>query len=276
MWRGIGSFADNGLPPRFLIIDDGWQSINMDHENPLEDSKDLTGLGSQMLCRLYRFIENEKFAKYQAGTMLRPDGPKFDQEKHDKVFKDMVALAMKKKAVKEANEDDSGLPEATIIEYLKEEEGVPRGGLKALIKDLKAKFNCLDDVYVWHALCGAWGGVRPGTTHLNSKITAAKLAAGLENTVYDLAVVMTEKGGIGLVDPNQAADLYEALHSYLADAGVTGVKVDVIHVSLPFYVTQFHMKLQYSQAQLYSSYYLPFSASCHGFILVYLHFQCKW
>lgn len=234
VWYGVKSFVDNGLPPRFLIIDDGCQSINMDHENPFEDSKDLTGLGSQMLCRLYRFEENEKFAKYRGGTMLRPDAPKFDQEKHDLMFKNMVELAMKKKALKEANEDDSGLPEAIVIEYLtegKEDSGLPRGGLKALIKDLKEKFICLDDVYVWHALCGAWGGVRPGTTHLNSKITPAKLAAGLEKTMYDLAVVMIEKGGIGLVDPNQAADLYEAMHSYLADVGVTGVKVDVIHVS---------------------------------------------
>ncbi|KAL2459341.1 putative galactinol--sucrose galactosyltransferase 4 [Forsythia ovata] len=229
VWHGVKSFAENGIPPRFLIIDDGWQSINMDHENPYEDSKDLTGLGSQMLSRLYRFKENEKFAKYQAGTMLRHDAPGFNQKKHDKMFEEMVNLAKKKKALKARNGVESGLPEATIIEYLKEQEGVERGGLKALVSDLKEKFPSLDDVYVWHALCGAWGGVRPGTTHLNAKVTPAKMAAGLANTMFDLAVVMVEKGGIGLVDPNQAADLYEAMHSYLADVGITGVKVDVIH-----------------------------------------------
>ncbi|KAL2470263.1 putative galactinol--sucrose galactosyltransferase 4 [Abeliophyllum distichum] len=229
VWHGVKSFAENGIPPRFLIIDDGWQSINMDHENPYEDSKDLTGLGSQMLSRLYRFKENEKFAKYQAGTMLRHDAPGFNQEKHDKMFEEMVNLAEKKKALKARDGVESGLPEATIIEYLKEQEGVKRGGLKALISDLKEKFPSLDDVYVWHALCGAWGGVRPGTTHLNAKVTPAKMAAGLANTMNDLAVVMVEKGGIGLVEPNQAADLYEAMHSYLADIGITGVKVDVIH-----------------------------------------------
>ncbi|KAL0457509.1 UNVERIFIED_CONTAM: Stachyose synthase [Sesamum latifolium] len=228
VWHGVKSLAENGIPPKFLIIDDGWQSINMDHEDPFQDSKDLTGLGSQMLCRLYRFKENEKFAKYQAGTMLRPDAPHFNQEKHD-MFKEMIELAKRKKALKEAQEDDSALPEATVIEYLSEQEGVERGGLKALISDLKKQFPSLDDIYVWHALCGAWGGVRPGTTHLNSKVTPAKMAAGLEKTMYDLAVVMVEKCGIGLVDPSQAADYYEAMHSYLADAGITGVKVDVIH-----------------------------------------------
>lgn len=232
VWHGIKSLSENGTPPKFLIIDDGWQSINMDHEDPFQDSKDLTGLGSQMLCRLYRFKENEKFAKYQGGAMLGPNAPNFDQEKHDKMFKEMIELAeKKKKGTDSSNEGDSSLlPEASVIEYLREEEGVERGGLKALVSDLRKEFPSLEDVYVWHALCGAWGGVRPGTTHLNCTVTPAKLAAGLEKTMYDLAVVMVEKGGIGLVEPKQAVDLYEAMHSYLADAGITGVKVDVIQV----------------------------------------------
>ncbi|KAG6428285.1 hypothetical protein SASPL_112536 [Salvia splendens] len=229
VWNGVKSLAENGIPARFLIIDDGWQSINMDHEDPLRDSKDLTGLGSQMLCRLYRFKENDKFAKYWTGALTGPNAPLFDQGQHDRMFKEMVELAEKKKALEEAGEDGSGLPEARIIEYLEAPEGVEPGGLKALIGDLRREFPNLDDVYVWHALCGAWGGVRPGTTHLNSKVTSAKAGPGLEKTMFDLAVVMIEKGGIGLVDPNKADDFYEAMHSYLADAGVTGVKVDVIH-----------------------------------------------
>ncbi|KAI9193802.1 hypothetical protein LWI28_000305 [Acer negundo] len=182
----------------------------MDHDNPFQDSKDLTTLGSQMLCRLYRFQENDKFVKYEAGVMSSPDhAPKFDQEKHDKMFQEMVALA--------DNRDISYSPKT--IEYLKEEEGVERsrgGGLGALVGDLKEKFPKLDDVYVWHALCGAWGEVRPGTTDgLDAKVTRAKLAAGLEKTINDLDVDMIIQGGIGLVEPNQAADLYESMHSYL-------------------------------------------------------------
>jgi len=47
----------------------------------------------------------------------------------------------------------------------------------------------------------------------------------------DLAVVKILEGSIGIVDPNQASDLYDSMHSYLAESGVTGVKIDVIHVS---------------------------------------------
>jgi stachyose synthetase len=50
----------------------------------------------------------------------------------------------------------------------------------------------------------------------------------------DLAVVKIVEGGIGLVHPDQAGDFYDSMHSYLADAGITGVKVDVIHVRLLF------------------------------------------
>lgn len=57
--------------------------------------------------------------------------------------------------------------------------------------------------------------------------------------MHDLAVDMIIEGGIGLVNPNQAADFYEEMHSYLPDVGISGVKVDVIHVSLLFFVPLF-------------------------------------
>ncbi|KAJ0092419.1 hypothetical protein Patl1_24865 [Pistacia atlantica] len=214
LWHGVKSFAENGFPPRFLIIDDGWQSINMDHEPPL----DLTSLGSQMLCRLYRFKENEKFAKYQAGTMLRPNAPKFDQHKHDIKFKEMVALAEKKKQLKQEGGDISSLPSPTIIEYLKEDGG-------------------------------------PGTTRLDAKVTTAKLGGGLGKTMHDLGVDMIAEGGIGLVNPNQAGDLFESMHSYLADVGVTGVKVAAIHTLE--YVSEDHG----GRVQLAKAYYDGLSKS---------------
>ncbi|KAJ6334369.1 hypothetical protein OIU78_011292 [Salix suchowensis] len=101
--------------------------------------------------------------------------------------------------------------------------------MKAFTGDLRTKFKGLDDIYVWHALCGAWGGVRPGSTNLNSKIISCKLSPGLDGTMTDLAVVKIVEGGIGLVHPDQAGDFYDSMHSYLANAGITGVKVDVIH-----------------------------------------------
>ncbi|KAJ3699742.1 hypothetical protein LUZ61_003447 [Rhynchospora tenuis] len=106
-------------------------------------------------------------------------------------------------------------------------------GLKAFIQDLRTKFGSLDDVYVWQALCGYWGGIRPGATKLDTKLVPAKSPPGLDQTMIDSASVNLVKGCIGLVDPDQAKEFYDLMHSHLAKAGVTGVKMDVIN-SLEF------------------------------------------
>jgi len=101
-------------------------------------------------------------------------------------------------------------------------------GLKAFIDDLKKEFKGLNDVYFWHALCGGWGGVRPGTTHLNVKHIPFMISPVVNCMMQDLAVDKVVEAGIGLVDPHQAAVFYNSMHSYLARVGATGVKVDVI------------------------------------------------
>lgn len=104
-------------------------------------------------------------------------------------------------------------------------------GMGAFIKDLKEEFNTVDFVYVWHALCGYWGGLRPGVSDLpESKVIRPKLTPGLEKTMEDLAVDKIVNNGIGLVPPEIAEKLYEGLHSHLESVGIDGVKVDVIHL----------------------------------------------
>lgn len=104
-------------------------------------------------------------------------------------------------------------------------------GMGAFIRDLKETFNTVDYVYVWHALCGYWGGLRPNVSGLpESKIIRPKLTPGLEKTMEDLAVDKIVNNGIGLVPPEMAHQLYEGLHSHLESVGIDGVKVDVIHL----------------------------------------------
>ncbi|KAG2406516.1 Stachyose synthase [Vigna angularis] len=121
------------------------------------------------------------------------------------------------------------------------------GGMKDFTTDLRTEFKGLDDVYVWHALCGGWGGVRPGTTHLDSKIIPCKLSPGLVGTMKDLAVDKIVEGSIGLVHPHQANDLYDSMHSYLAQTGVTGVKIDVIH-SLEYVCEEYGGRVEIAKA----------------------------
>ncbi|KAK9995198.1 hypothetical protein SO802_024901 [Lithocarpus litseifolius] len=254
IWHGVNDFVEGGVSPRFLIIDDGWQSINLDGENPKEDTKNLVLGGTQMTARLHRLDECEKFRKYKGGSMLGPDAPSFDPKKPKMLISKAIELEHaekdRDKAIQSGVTDLSGF-EAKILKFKQELNEMFGGeessnvssqescgscsckaetyGMKAFTRDLRAKFKGLDDIYVWHALCGAWGGVRPGSTHLSAKVVPCKVSPGLDGTMTDLAVVKIVEGGIGLVHPDQSDDFYDSMHSYLAKVGITGVKVDVIH-----------------------------------------------
>ncbi|XP_042435832.1 stachyose synthase-like [Zingiber officinale] len=235
VWHGVKDFADSGIPLRFLLIDDGWQSINLDCENPNQDTKNLVFCGEQMTARLYRFDEGEEFRKYKGGSLLGSETLSYDKYIPKKVFskaKELKEATITSNEVKELElKREIGEMLEQTSKLLEDQPGDlgEMGGLGGLIKDLKAKFKGLEDVYVWQALCGAWGGVRPGSTHLDAKLVPGKLSPGLAGTMGDLAVDKILEGGIGLVNPAQAGELYDSMHSYLAGAGVTGVKVDVIH-----------------------------------------------
>lgn len=106
-------------------------------------------------------------------------------------------------------------------------------GMAAFVGDLKEEFKSVDYVYVWHALCGYWGGLRPDVPDLpEATIVQPKLSPGLELTMEDLAVDKIVSTGVGLVPPEIVDQMYEGLHSHLESVGIDGVKVDVIHVSL--------------------------------------------
>ncbi|KAK7396982.1 hypothetical protein VNO78_18146 [Psophocarpus tetragonolobus] len=270
VWHGLQDFAEGGVAPRFVIIDDGWQSVNFDGDDPNEDAKNLILGGEQMTARLHRFEECDKFKNYKKGLLLGPDAPSFNP----KTVKELIATGIEVERLGKQRDGaiSSGGSDLTEIESrivkLKREIdqlfGVERkeskesggcsckerencGGIKAFTRDLRTVFKGLDDVYVWHALCGAWGGVRPGTTHLNSKITPCKLSPSLDGTMEDLAVLNIVQGSIGLVHPDQANDLYDSMHSYLAQCGITGVKVDVIH-SLEYVCEEYGGKVQLATA----------------------------
>lgn len=104
-------------------------------------------------------------------------------------------------------------------------------GMGAFVRDLKERFGSVEQVYVWHALCGYWGGVRPKVPGMpEAEVVPPKLSKGLKMTMEDLAVDKIVNNGVGLVPPHLATHLYEGIHHLLESAGIDGVKVDVIHL----------------------------------------------
>ncbi|KAL7189781.1 hypothetical protein ACSBR1_039421 [Camellia fascicularis] len=96
---GLSSLASGGSPPKFVIIDDGWQSVGGDKQAQPSDQAPL--------LRLTAIKENAKFK----------------------------------------NKEDPGMGIENIVRIAKEKHG-------------------LRYVYVWHAITGYWGGVRPGEAEM--------------------------------------------------------------------------------------------------------------
>ncbi|KAH7688526.1 raffinose synthase protein [Dioscorea alata] len=154
---GLQSLTSGGAPPKFVIIDDGWQSVAGDQ-------------GKGGLQRLTDIRENSKF-----------------QSKED-----------------------------------------PVSGIKSIVSIAKEKYG-LKYVYVWHAITGYWGGVRPGEgmDEYGSKMQYPKMSPRMVENEPGLVEDVLTVQGLGLVNPKRVYKFYNDLHSYLALAGVDGVKVDV-------------------------------------------------
>ncbi|XP_072997661.1 stachyose synthase-like [Typha latifolia] len=256
VWHGVKDFAEGGVPLRFLIIDDGWQRTKFDDGNRVRDGRNtVLGRAEGVATRLSMFQEHDKFRKYKGGTLLGPNAPSYDAKMADVLKAKALELEQVQTACEKAMQSDIiNLSDFdSRIEELKKElssiEEVDAStvdnercnnscynsenvGLKDFIKDLRKRFTGLDDVYVWQALFGAWGGVSPDSIHLSfdSTIVSARVSPGLAGTMFDGALAKCLKYGVGLVRPDQVAEFYNSMHSYLASAGVTGVKVDVIHI----------------------------------------------
>lgn len=158
---GLESLAAGGTPPKFVIIDDGWQSVAADDkENQNPSLQRLTGLK-----------ENAKF-----------------QNKED-----------------------------------------PELGIKSVVNTAKEKHG-VKYVYVWHAITGYWGGVRPGVKEMEeygSVMAYPNVSKGMTENEPTWKTDAMAVQGLGLVNPKKVFGFYDNLHKYLAWAGVDGVKVDV-------------------------------------------------
>lgn len=162
---GLASLSAGGTPPKFVIIDDGWQSVGVDTQKESSSEED------EPVPRLTGIKENEKFQK----------------------------------------KDD------------------PSVGIKNIVSIAKEKYG-LKYVYVWHAITGYWGGVRPGVKEMEEYESLMKypnVSKGVEENEPVWKSDPMKVQGLGLVNPKSVYKFYNDLHSYLASNGIDGVKVDV-------------------------------------------------
>lgn len=175
--QGLQSLEKGGIPPKFVIIDDGWQSVGMDATSTASKVEDAANFSN----RLTHIKENHKFQK----------NGKEDQREED-----------------------------------------PALGLAHIVAEIKDKHD-LKYVYVWHAITGYWGGVKPGVRemeHYESKLAYPISSPSIQSNEPCDALNSITANGLGLVNPEKVFNFYDELHSYLASAGIDGVKVDVQNI----------------------------------------------
>ncbi|KAH6772412.1 Raffinose synthase family protein [Perilla frutescens var. frutescens] len=165
---GLQSLEAGSTPPKFVIIDDGWQSVGSDEHQQQQEEEKQKEIGQPQLLRLTGIKENEKF-----------------QKKED-----------------------------------------PSVGIKNIVNIAKEKHG-LKYVYVWHAITGYWGGVRPGVEEYGSAMQYPKVSKGVLENEPGWKTDAIALQGLGLVNPKNVYKFYNEMHSYLAAAGIDGVKVDV-------------------------------------------------
>lgn len=175
--QGLESLEQGGIPPKFVIIDDGWQSVGMDPSSEKTEGDNCANFAN----RLTNIKENHKFQK---------DG-------------------------KEGGRVED-----------------PAMGIRHIVSEIKDE-NSVKYVYVWHALAGYWGGVKPGSAemeHYESKMSYPVSSPGVDSNEPCDALNSITKNGLGLVNPEKVYSFYNELHSYLASAHIDGVKVDVQNI----------------------------------------------
>ncbi|CAL5351957.1 probable galactinol--sucrose galactosyltransferase 2 [Camellia sinensis] len=105
-------------------------------------------------------------------------------------------------------------------------------GLKIVVDESKQHHN-VKYVYVWHALAGYWGGVKPaaaGMEHYDTALAYPVQSPGVLGNQPDIVMDSLAVHGLGLVHPKKVFNFYNELHAYLASCGVDGVKVDVQNI----------------------------------------------
>ncbi|KAJ3670197.1 hypothetical protein LUZ60_010521 [Juncus effusus] len=126
----------------------------------------------------------------------------------------------------------TGIKENAKFQNKKGESDDQSPGLKQLVDEVK-QHNHVKYVYIWHAMAGYWGGVKPATAgmeHYESALAYPVQSPGVMGNQPDIVMDSLSVQGLGLVHPKKVYDFYNELHTYLASCGVDGVKVDVQNI----------------------------------------------
>lgn len=234
--EGVKALHQAGVPPRTLILDDGWQEVGPYPKDWLpEETPQSPSLLSTVTSPIVEKVAELATNYYTSKVQRAPFGS----------FHNRVWVALAKTILKQGlwnffdSETDfarqlTGFQPNFKFEKhnqqgdIQGEEQV--GSLKEMVHKLKNDLN-VKNVYCWHALHGYWRGI---SSELGEKI-------GIDVTqVYPKATNHLLKldpqaeydppslFGVGMITKEKdLKTFYEHIHAPLVEAGIDGVKIDV-------------------------------------------------
>lgn len=239
MLQGVDSLRKAGVPPKTLILDDGWQQVSptppdwedltdeahspneYDFSSTLSSSSSLKDQFMAVGVKLVEGFYGRFVKKAPHGAM----GNKLWRFLSHKVLKKQLWNFFDTET--DFNRQLSGFPANFKFE---DSSGKQKTTLKDLVSKLKQDLG-VKRVLCWHALHGYWRGVSEelgkqiGVNVTNVNPTASAHMLRLEP---QLAWDPVSLFGVGLISTeSDLQKFYEHLHTPLVEAGVDGVKVDV-------------------------------------------------
>jgi len=233
-----------GAPARFLILDDGWQSVE-DADAPQSDDPDAAAAAAAAAAAEEEAVLNDPSATKGANIAVSLVASMYRALVHGSDYDTppvwlwrKAATTVLKSTLKDFFKTETPFSRrlssfAANGKFENPEEGTR---LRDFVSELKTRRG-LDAVYCWHTLGGYWGGVSTTSPHLASleaTVQTPSPTRGLLETEPALAWDAAALHGVGVVDHEKLLELFHGMHGYLADAGVDGVKVDGQSGLVPF------------------------------------------
>lgn len=221
--EGIQTLSNQGVPPRTLIIDDGWQQVTpKKQQNEVENKKKKNRL-SVVILQPLQYVTAKLLSYWYENYVHNAPHESF----WNKVWKKVV-------------------PKSALLDYYDDYTDFARQlqsfepnskfqNLTSFVEELKnpERVGAIELVYCWHALHGYWRGM-DADLGLAHGMTSAEHRTFDKPSQHVLSVdpstawdpVSLE--GVGLISsPQDAQQFFQSLHTPLSQAGIDGVKVDV-------------------------------------------------
>jgi raffinose synthase len=247
-----------GAPPRFVILDDGWQAVDNGERDRQGLAFPLPNLAAQSL----KSIVETQLREARPHAPAPADGGAARAPAERAARTSAVASWLYRVLIEPAAFDSraarlwrwasAGPLRARLIAFFDESTDFSKSlvsfrpnskfdtagsSLAELVRELKGPTLGVETVYCWHALGGYWSGISPVAPEMASlrpRWSFPKPARDLLLVEPAVAWDPASFNGAGTIEPAAFEAFFDGLHAQLAAAGVSGVKVDAQSGLSPF------------------------------------------